>query len=39
MVAGFRSRSSQHDVFYEKLIGCPSLHVFGENDQVIPKGW
>ena len=38
MVAGFRSRSTQHDMFYENLIKCPTLHVYGETDQVIPKG-
>ena len=38
MVAGFRSRSTQHDMFYENVIKCPSLHVYGETDQVIPKG-
>ena len=38
MVAGFKSRSLQHDTFYENPIRCPSLHVFGETDQIIPKG-
>lgn len=38
MVAGFRSRSTQHDKFYENPIKCPTLHVYGETDQVIPKG-
>jgi pimeloyl-ACP methyl ester carboxylesterase len=38
MVAGFRSRSTQHDMFYENIIKCPTLHVYGETDQVIPKG-
>ncbi|XP_028413443.1 esterase OVCA2-like [Dendronephthya gigantea] len=37
MVAGFTSKSTQHDVFYENLIKCPTLHVYGETDQVIPK--
>ncbi|XP_046841040.1 esterase OVCA2-like [Xenia sp. Carnegie-2017] len=37
MIAGFKSRSSQHDIFYEKPIKCASLHVYGETDQVIPK--
>ena len=38
MVAGFRSRSTQHDMFYENRIKCSTLHVYGETDQVIPKG-
>ena len=38
MVAGLRSRSTQHDMFYENRIKCSTLHVYGETDQVIPKG-
>ena len=37
-IAGFRSRSSQHQSMYEQTITLPSLHVFGDTDQVIPKG-
>ncbi|XP_078539746.1 esterase OVCA2 [Lissotriton helveticus] len=36
LVAGFKSRSTVHQVFYQKPIGVPSLHVFGETDRVIP---
>ena len=36
-VAGFKSRQSQHQKFYEKKITIPSLHVIGDTDQVIPK--
>ncbi|GCB85699.1 hypothetical protein scyTo_0026326, partial [Scyliorhinus torazame] len=36
LVAGFRSRCKQHDRFYQEPIAVPSLHVFGDTDQVIP---
>lgn len=38
MVASFKSRSSAHDVYYQKPITCPTLHVYGDTDKVIPKG-
>lgn len=38
LVAGFRSTCSQHQRFYEgRLIAIPSLHVFGQDDRVIPE--
>lgn len=37
LVAGFKSRSSGHSVFYSTPITCPTLHVFGDTDRVIPK--
>ncbi|KAK7109005.1 esterase OVCA2-like isoform X2 [Littorina saxatilis] len=37
LVAGFKSRSSPHDVLYSKKISIPTLHVFGDTDKVIPK--
>ncbi|XP_035695440.1 esterase OVCA2-like [Branchiostoma floridae] len=37
MVAGFRSRSSQHDELYSTKITCPTLHVYGDTDRVIQK--
>ena len=37
-VAGFKSRSSPHDVLYTEPISLPTLHVFGDTDKVIPKG-
>ena len=38
LVAGFKSNSSQHDDIYTKQITIPTLHVFGDTDQVISKG-
>ena len=38
LVAGFKSRSSGHSVFYSTPVTCPTLHVFGDTDRVIPKG-
>jgi pimeloyl-ACP methyl ester carboxylesterase len=38
MVASFKSRSSAHCIYYEKPITCPTLHVYGDTDKVIPKG-
>ncbi|RNA06298.1 ovarian cancer-associated protein 2 -like [Brachionus plicatilis] len=37
LVAGFKSRQSQHDSYYEKKIQVPTLHIMGESDRVIPK--
>lgn len=38
LVAGFRSACSQHQQFYKgPVITIPSLHVFGQDDRVIPE--
>ncbi|KAA0704131.1 Esterase OVCA2 [Triplophysa tibetana] len=38
LVAGFRSACSQHQRFYEgPAIAIPSLHVYGQDDRVIPE--
>ncbi|XP_068690976.1 esterase OVCA2-like isoform X2 [Montipora foliosa] len=37
LVAGFKSRSSMHSVYYTTRINIPTLHVFGDTDRVIPK--
>jgi len=37
-VAAFKSRSSGHSAYYTNPISCPTLHVFGDTDRVIPKG-
>ncbi|XP_072515728.1 esterase OVCA2 [Salminus brasiliensis] len=38
LVAGFRSACAQHQRFYEGLeVTLPSLHVFGQEDKVIPE--
>ncbi|XP_071481343.1 esterase OVCA2-like [Diadema antillarum] len=37
LVAGFRSLSSGHDSCFTQKVTCPTLHVFGNTDQVIPK--
>ncbi|XP_069471457.1 esterase OVCA2 [Ambystoma mexicanum] len=36
LVAGFKSRSTEHQDFYKEPIDVPTLHVFGETDRVIP---
>ena len=38
LVAGFRSRQSQHDHLYKVPFSVPSLHVYGDTDKVIQKG-
>jgi len=38
LVAGFKSRSTSHGVYYSTQIKFPTLHVFGDTDKVIPKG-
>ncbi|XP_066455794.1 esterase OVCA2 isoform X2 [Eleutherodactylus coqui] len=37
LVAGFKSRASEHVDFYKEPIAVPSLHVFGDTDRVIPR--
>ncbi|XP_013419337.1 esterase OVCA2-like [Lingula anatina] len=37
LVAGFKSHSKPHEEIYKIPITCPSLHVFGDTDKVIPK--
>ncbi|XP_074625671.1 esterase OVCA2-like isoform X1 [Acropora palmata] len=37
LVAGFKSRSTSHGVYYSTQIKFPTLHVFGDTDKVIPK--
>lgn len=36
MAAGFRSGSLAHSNYYEETITMPSLHIYGENDTIIP---
>lgn len=36
LVAGFRSACSEHERFYKCTLQIPSLHVFGQEDRVIP---
>ena len=38
LVAGFRGRSSGFQELYKSPVKMPTLHVFGDTDQVIPKG-
>ena len=38
LCAGFKSKSSEHSKYYTNNITCPTLHVYGDTDQVIPKG-
>ncbi|XP_066928299.1 esterase OVCA2-like [Clytia hemisphaerica] len=37
LCAGFKSRSTQHEIYYQDQITCPTLHVYGDTDKVIPK--
>lgn len=38
IVSGFRSGQTQHDIYFDSdhKIKTPSIHIFGETDQVIP---
>ncbi|XP_073472716.1 esterase OVCA2 [Aquarana catesbeiana] len=36
LVAGFKSRATEHAQFYQMPITVPSLHVYGDTDRVIP---
>ncbi|RUS79726.1 hypothetical protein EGW08_012499 [Elysia chlorotica] len=35
LVAGFKSRSSKHSHHYQEKTSIPSLHVYGESDQIV----
>ncbi|EDO38112.1 predicted protein [Nematostella vectensis] len=37
LVAAFKSRSATHSNYYSDIISCPTLHVYGDTDSVIPK--
>ncbi|XP_005096416.1 esterase OVCA2 [Aplysia californica] len=37
LIAGFKSRSTAHDVHYSGRSEIPSLHVYGETDQIISE--
>ncbi|XP_049785816.1 esterase GA18864 isoform X2 [Schistocerca cancellata] len=37
LIAGFRSLCSPHYKNYLKTVKIPTLHVYGETDQIIPK--
>lgn len=37
LAAGFKSGSLAHRNFYEQKIQIPSLHIYGETDEIIPK--
>ncbi|XP_070159985.1 esterase OVCA2 [Polyergus mexicanus] len=36
MISGFKSLCEPHAKYYDEKINVPSLHIYGENDQVIP---
>jgi len=38
MISGFKSLCAPHANYYDEKIDTPSLHIYGENDQVIPIG-
>lgn len=37
LASGFRSGSLAHRNAYEQMIQIPSLHIYGETDEIIPK--
>ncbi|KAG5312156.1 OVCA2 Esterase, partial [Acromyrmex insinuator] len=36
VISGFKSLCAPHAKYYDEEIDMPSLHIYGENDQVIP---
>lgn len=36
IISGFKSLCKPHAMYYDEKISIPSLHIFGETDQVIP---
>lgn len=39
IVSGFKSKCKAHEFLYNTSSDLPSLHVFGETDEVIPVAW
>lgn len=37
IISGFKSLCAPHAVFYNEKIDIPSLHIYGQSDQVIPR--
>lgn len=37
MSSGFRSGSLAHLIYYESIVEIPTLHIFGETDNIIPN--
>nr|XP_012227113.1 PREDICTED: UPF0483 protein CG5412 isoform X2 [Linepithema humile] len=35
-ISGFKSLCAPHAIYYDEEIDIPSLHIYGENDQIIP---
>lgn len=40
LISGFKSLCEPHAKYYDDIpyIDIPSLHIYGENDQVVPTG-
>lgn len=38
MSSGFQSYCISHRSYYDDSINLPSLHIYGETDEVIPTG-
>lgn len=38
MAGGFKSGSLPHAKYYSEQIHLPTMHIYGTNDQIIPKG-
>lgn len=38
MASGFKSGSLPHLKYYRDQINIPTMHIYGSNDQIIPKG-
>lgn len=38
IISGFKSLCTPHAIYYDEKISIPSLHIYGETDQVIPTG-
>lgn len=38
IISGFKSLCTLHKIYYDEKIIIPSLHIYGETDQVIPTG-
>ncbi|XP_031846144.1 esterase AGAP003155 [Nomia melanderi] len=36
IISGFKSLCAPHEIYYDEKINIPSLHIYGENDLVIP---
>lgn len=38
VISGFQSLCTSHVTYYNEKMSIPTLHIYGETDQIIPTG-